>query len=91
MKKSLAPLEKVLTPLKKSQPLLESFNLPMHLKKFYHPETISPPSPGNLSIPLTKLNITEIIPNPPEKISPSKTFQPLQKQFKHIPEKSQRP
>ena len=33
-----------------------------------HPENISHPPPRNLSNPLNKLNTTEIIPTPPEKI-----------------------
>ena len=39
----------------------------MHMKiEINHPENISPPR--NLSIPLNKLNTSEIIPTPPEKI-----------------------
>ena len=50
-----------------------------------HPENISPPQKKNLSNPLNKLNTTEIIPTPPEKIpntsesisTPSKKLKPL--------------
>ena len=41
----------------------------MHMKiEINHPENISPPPPRNLANPLNKLNTTEIIPTPPEKI-----------------------
>ena len=46
-----------------------------------HPENISPPPPRNLSNPLNKLNTTEIIPTPPEKIQtlPKASHAPLRK------------
>ena len=52
-----------------------------------HPENNSPPPPRNLSNPLNKLNTTEIIPTPPEKIpntsesisTPPKKFKPSRK------------
>ena len=52
------------------------------------PENISPPR--NLSNPLYKLNTTEIIPTPPEKISnTSESISTPPKKFKPLPEKSQ--
>ena len=63
-----------------------------------HPENISPPPPPpprNLSNPLHKLNTTEIIPTPPEKIlntsksaspTPQKNLNPFQKNL-NLPEK----
>ena len=47
-----------------------------------HPENISPPL-RNLSNPLNKLNTTEIIPTPPEKIQtlPKASHAPLRKKL----------
>ena len=54
-----------------------------------HPENISPPL-RNLSNPLNKLNTTEIIPTPPEKIpNTSESISTPPKKFKPLPEKSQ--
>ena len=51
-----------------------------------HPENISPP-PRNLSNPLNKLNTTEIIPTPPEKIpNTSERISTPPKKFKPLPE-----
>ena len=51
------------------------------------PENISPPPPRNLSNPLNKLNATEIIPNPPEKIpNTSESISTPPKKFKPLPE-----
>ena len=61
-----SPHEKVSSPENLTH--LESFNLPMHMKiEINHPENISPP-PQKSFKPLNKLNTTEIIPTPPEKI-----------------------
>ena len=57
-----------------------------------HPENISSPPPRNLSNPLNKLNTTEIIPTPPEKIpntsesisTPPKKLKPLRKNLSLI-------
>ena len=60
-----------------------------------HPENISPPPPPrNLSNPLSKLNTTEMILTPPEKIpntsesisTPPKNFKPLPENL-NLPEK----
>ena len=59
-----------------------------------HPENISPPPPRNHSNPLNKLNTTEIIPTPPEKIpntsesisTPPKNLNPSRKNV-ILPEK----
>ena len=41
----------------------------MHMKiEINHPENISPPPSEIFQIPLNKLNTTEMIPTPPEKI-----------------------
>ena len=55
----------------------------MHKKmEINHPENIPPP-PRNLSNPLNKLNTTEIITTPPEKIpNTSEASPPLQKYLK---------
>ena len=66
----------------------------MHMKiEINHPENISPP-PRNLSNLLNKLNSTEMIPTPPEKIpntsesisTPLKKFKSLRKNL-NLPEK----
>ena len=64
----------------------------MHMKiEINHPENISPPS-RNISNPLNKLNTTEMIPTPPEKIpKTSESISIPQKKFKPLPEKSQSP
>ena len=55
-----------------------------------HPENI--PLPRNLSNPLNKLNTTEMIPTPPEKIpNTSESISTHPKKFKPFPEKSQSP
>ena len=62
----------------------------MHMKiEIYHTENISP-TPRNLSNPLNKLNTTEMIPTPPEKIpNTSESMSTPPKKFKPLPEKSQ--
>ena len=54
-----------------------------------HPEN-NPPPPRNLSNLLNKLNTTEVIPTPPEKIpNTSERISTPPKKFKPLPEKSQ--
>ena len=59
----------------------------MHMKiEINHPENTPPPS-RNLSNPLNKLNNTEMIPTPPEKIpNTSESISTPPKKFKPLPE-----
>ena len=86
-----SPYEKIsipenLTPFRK----LRIQSCYIHVKiEINLPENISPP-PRNLPNPLNKLNTTEIIPTPPEKISnTSESISTPPKIFKPLPEKSQ--
>ena len=81
-----SPHEKIsipekLTPFRKLQSCYIHVKIEINL-----PENISPP-PRNLSNPLNKLNTTEIIPTPPEKISnTSESISTPRKKFKPLPE-----
>ena len=66
----------------------------MHMKiEINHPENISiPPPKKNLLNPLNKLNTSEIIPAPLEKITnTSESISTPSKKFKPLQEKSQLP
>ena len=84
-----SPHEKIsipekLTPFRKLQSCYIHVKIEINLR-----ENIPPP-PRNLSNPLNKLNTTEIIPTPPEKISnTSESISTPPKKFKPLPEKSQ--
>ena len=89
-----SPPEKIWIP-EKLTPFRKLQSSHAHGKEIYHPKNICPHPPRNLSNPLNKLNTTDIIPTPPEKIpntyesisTPPKKFKPSRKNL-NLPENS---